>query len=1461
MRMRQLKKTAVAAAVALVAAAGLGTSAGTQGAGAPAAVAGRPAASVSRATLLRDLEGRGTRVAPANRLASPDRVLPRGWSRSKDEVLAMHGDESGLHVLVASESSGYAWRTVATLGDPGVETSQWIGTGCLAASGRFAVVVYAPREVTNLAGQMGVLGRAAIVNLATGSVRQLGGGFSVAYFDPGCGAGDTVVLTHGGWGDDSPKAPAMTGLQVVNAVTGQTMAEVTEPGQVTSAVPYRGGIAAAYQRGLVQISTGGKVTLLARSATVPFRLVPDADGGVAYETLADKVVQVHRFAGSRSVLVGRAALGTVMLQGSAGRVWLTGPRAARLGRLPGGWRAVDVPAGSLISTTGTLAVTGIGSARRSGIGKRDAAAALPVDLKAQVLAGRRPVASFTVATTAARVQPIPRSAQATRGAGGGAGLDYSAQKLRQTGTGDAVTAATAGSPSTPVSADRTCAIAIDDPSIQAYQPDYNQVEWAVDQAVQGDLTDSRPAGLYGSSLPSYTPQGLFSSPSLDGGGTMPAQVLLGVLTQESNLEQASAHDIQGQASNPLTSFNWYGNWVDEDDTWVDSTTINWATSDCGYGIGQVTTGMCLTQGQAGDPECEYATPMPAEDQLAVAVDYQANIAASMRILSDAWNQLYSDGITFSTQASSTAPEPEADYINSWYMALWAYNSGLEPGSFALGNPTGCTPGPTCTDAAGDWGLGYADNPINPIYPPDRPVFPGTSSATAPDGGTYNPTWDMSNPEYWPYQEKVLSWAYNSITLYNYNTGADQQAFAYAIGNATYPPLATFCTSADNCSDSGLDTSGDNSSGFDSCTLTGSFADHCWWHEPVSWTYCNVLGDSCGTSVLTYAAGAAAPADPTIAAFFAQKCTESPLPSTAVIVGDGGQAALGCPGQNWTAAGPMTWNFAADTSTSPTTYPSKIQFDQIGAGIGGHFWFGYTIPNNNIVNGGTSTNVTSTTPSANYTDQKVTGTWAAPSSVTSWTWAQVYVAIPGIGAWDPQANYQISPGGGQASQYRIVNQAQQRNSWISLGIFHFDSGGSVSLSNVTYSGLGDDIAWSAVAFVPSVAPTADYVAMGDSYSSGEGNQPFDPDSDYSNNGITDACHRSGPTGAGDAFSNQFDLDGASQTVVQQAATPGSGVQYQFLACSGDVSTSMDPAVLDSANASPVAYGSSYGKVVQGYLANTPWINLNPSLGYGEIPQVDTGWLNPDTTLVTLTAGGDDVRFADVLKGCIGDQLHTPSENCASGSYTMPGDPEPLTEYEPAVINALGPHLYQLYSDVAKAAPNAEIIVMGYPRLFAGDASAADCPINAAAAVLTLVEQTFDLPAYGFTIPAAVTQWMNSMGDLLNSVISNEVKALASTGVDIQFINPNSPGGSIAGFEGHNICDASGNNPPADGQWTNGLINYDISGSSADDQGPDGLPVTVPGSGSFHINAAGQQDFADLVSECLEMDICPVGSYKS
>jgi hypothetical protein len=1315
------------------------------------------------------------------------RTLPSGWRRSGDVVATVQGDASGLHVLVADERSAYSWRTVATLGDPAVETTQWIGQGCITASGRYMAVVYAPRQVTNMAGEMGVLGRAAIVNLATGAIRQLGGGYSIAYFDPGCGTGEDAVLTRAGWGGDTPGLPASTDMEMVDAATGKALSQVTVVGQATSAVPYRGSVVAAYRQGIARFSANGRFSILARTPAVPFRMVPDASGGLGYEVLHGSQVDLYRLSAGRASLVGSAPERSAQLVGSGGKAWLTGPGASRIRGLPAAWRPLDVPAGSVISTTGELAVTGTASGARTGTARTDPTAALPVTVSAQVLSGTRPRESFRVPASASGPAPVAPS--------GGRSATGTGQARRAAVAGPAVTVST-NPATTTTSPDRTCAISVDDPTIQAYQPAFNQVEWAADQAVHGDLTGTRPAGLYGSTLPSYTPDALFPNWTLSGGGTVPAQVLLGVLTQESNLEQASVHVIQGETSNPLTSFNWFGNWVDENNAYTEGNTVDWAAADCGYGIGQITTGMCLAQGRNYDPECTYGQPMSITDQLAVAVDYQANIAAAVQDLASDWDQLGADGMTISgTIDGTTYTGPQ--YISDWYMALWAYNSGLEPNA-ANGNTIGCTPGPDCTDASGNgpggnWGLGYADNPVNPAYPPDRPVFPTSSSSgyPAPNGGSYTSSWDMSHPQYWTYQEKVLSWAFDAVTLYNYNTGQDQQAFAYASGNPAYPPLTNFCDVADdNCDPTFVDNTQPTASGGDPCQLSN---DHCWWHvaspNPIA------CSGSCGAEKLTYSLGSSAPANPTIAAQFQEDCSTEPLPSDAVIVGEDSPGGGSCPGQTWTEAAPMSWQFGSDASTSPVTYPSKIYFDQIGAGFGGHFWFGYTIPNISEAAFDPPGTQPSPMPPPEDSSLQITGTWPAPSSVSGWT--NILVHIPSYGALDPQAEYQISTSGSAAPTDRVVNQNQQQNTWVSLGTFDLSAGAKVSLSNVTFSGLGQDIAWNGLAYVPSAKPAYDYVALGDSYSSGQGLPPYQPDSSYDNTstgGIASNCDRSQT----EAYPDLVDLPGTSDPVAAAASVPGTGDEFDFLACNGQWTTQITETAADNSVA--------YGLVNQTPQANVPAWNAY-SLGYDELPQADTGYLNANTNLVTITSGGDDARFVPVLKACYTAEVEDiagTSEDCTDG-YTIPGDPQPADVYEDKVISELGPHLLQVYKEVAALAPNAEIIVIDYPNLFEGDTQAPNCPTNG--------------------IDSANASLFNRWGDDMRVTTESAVSQAIDDGIKIDMINAD------PAFSGHKVCDSS--------NWINGIT---ASNGSA--------PV---GPGSFHPTAAGQQEFANLVNECIDGDI--------
>ena len=106
------------------------------------------------------------------------------------------GDGSGLHVLVAESKQAYQWRTAATLSEPGFGTDLWIGNSCVTGSGKRAVVVYGPREFTNKPALMERGGFAAVVDLTSGKVTKLADTVTLAYFNPGCGTGETAVLTQ-----------------------------------------------------------------------------------------------------------------------------------------------------------------------------------------------------------------------------------------------------------------------------------------------------------------------------------------------------------------------------------------------------------------------------------------------------------------------------------------------------------------------------------------------------------------------------------------------------------------------------------------------------------------------------------------------------------------------------------------------------------------------------------------------------------------------------------------------------------------------------------------------------------------------------------------------------------------------------------------------------------------------------------------------------------------------------------------------------------------------------------------------------------------------------------------------------------------------------------------------------------------------------------------------------------------
>jgi hypothetical protein len=1212
-----------------------------------------------------------------------DKVLPSGWRSSTDVAWTTDGDPTGLHVLVAEARTGYTWRTAATLAEPGIETDRWVGNACLTASGRRAVVVYAPRHFTNRAHLFDRGAFTAVVDLVTGAVTKLDLTVSLAYYNPGCGLGETAVLTQSGVVD-----MGRTRLHTMDATRGRIIRSHEMAGEVTSAVPVGDHIVAASGARLVEIDKAGAAHQLAPTNGLPYRVHPDAEGGVVFTERHGSTGIVKRLAGKHVRELARGPLtGVRTIPGTNGRLFLTGAPAS-VQALPAPVSRLTAPVNAEVSTGGELTLTHVapapGSAPPSTTSRRAGhRSAPPVSLRATV--------TVTGESLSFAVDPAGRVGQhAAQGRSTSPAL---------TGTARTGARTAAESSTDPVDHDRSCSIPRNDVGIQVYQPHWSQVEWAADLAVRGLLTIQRPADWKHSGMPAaWSPQQMFPSVNLTGGGHVPAQILLGVLAQESNLWQASFHVAEGVTGNPLI-----GNYYGVRDGWG----IDWADADCGYGVAQVTDGMRMA-GRTKPDE----TVLTPEKQRAVAVDYATNIAAGVRILQQKWNQTHLLG------AHVNGANPAR--IESWFAALWAYNSGINPQAIT-GNTTGCTPSPTCTDADGNYGLGWTNNPARPDFPVDRKAFL--------DRDAYE---DARTPQWWPYPEKVIGWAAYPIVK---ATGGDGFEAGYAqawwLDPATRtgakPDLDTFCRTDPNngnrCDPGNIATSSNP------CTRSDF---HCWWHSPAQWKDCSVAnspGDPCGreADVLT-APGTPEPPDADASGAYADEsrsryrpnCSLSGLPAEALVIDNQPDSVPvvrpGC-ARSWTNQGTFGLSFAAHTDG---LYHSKVDSHQIGGGFGGHFWFTHTrSPGDSL--------------SRSWT---VMGKWTLNRTLNQW--ARVLVHMPDHGAHSQQADYTIGLGNGEIRK-RVVMQKTERHQWVSLGAFRFAGTPSVLLDNTTGDGDGSqDIAFDAVAFQPLAGKPADQiVVLGDSYTSGEGASTSGggdyyretDDSGFGGSDYRNGCHRSRH-----AWSRQAVLPGSSESIGSRADRHDPKMDYHLLACSG----------AQTEHLLPTGATNAFGEHGRGQ--------------FRELSQLERGFLDTDTTIVALTIGGNDARFSEVMRMCT---LDTPSplQFCQFSQVSddwLGTDPPTAGQLDgilPMLIkgkvkDSIGIALRAIHEQ----APNAKIVLAGYPRLFPpfGHRNG-DCMITLG---LNWLEIDF----------------LNDMADLLNDVLHQTAVTLSHTGIPVSYSDP-------------------------------------------------------------------------------------------
>jgi hypothetical protein len=1245
-----------------------------------------------------------------------------------DVAVTGSGDLTGYHLYVASRQGGWRWRPLATIQPGGGEGQGWIGQECVTGDGHTVVAVVAPWSASNSAAGMDAGGLAYAVTVPGGAVRPLAGGLSLAYFDPGCGLGDTVALTSYAGPQQRP-----TKVSVLDAATGAVTATSTVPGEVTSAVPVGRRILAAQGGQLLDI-TGNRATVLASfrgqvsslhpAASGGVDLVAQAGGGRAGIWSAGGGHPAHQLGAGPAMMVH-------LLGGLEGHNLATG--TAALARGAGLTRLRDVA-----DLTGASVQGGLELTERAGV--QHTAAAADGRAIAEIAAGAGQVADTTLPAPAVRrteTMPSRSVAVAVPSAITSSGAAKTGRRVMADG-------AVINTPK--------CAVPRNNIYNQAWQPSSAQVRWAVNQAVQGDLTPQytealRPPdpGEYaiGTSQTPLPPEYADNDyPLLANVPDVPPLVMYGILAQESNWNQASWHAIPGRPGDPLVA-NYYGDNAN-------ANSIDYSQADCGYGIAQVTSFMTQNNWNGSD---NTPPAQPTGSQVRVAVDYATNIAAGVQILQSEWDGLHSLGITLNNG--------DATKIENWYAAIWAYNTGVHNG------PPGANKG-----------LGWLNNPANPIYPFPRHPFLHDRFMQ-----TYG---DAAHPNLWPYQERVFGWM--EVPQLDLNGNPKYNGtFDWTIGSGKFlnlPTASDFCSpTINNCNPSVIGTPAPGGGQADPCPAEDS---SCWFDAPVSWTDCSTacitdtpLNTPSGQTDYP-TAGAAEPSAPPLSATCAPGANTpvttsdgSLIPGTVLVddemLADQNPAQntpnlMGCQYRNAALTPPVGSNASfqlldrlldgrsgpIDSDQTPSS-AAAIDLHQLGAGLGGHLFFTHTVPGD----------------SNGRSMQEVRGVWQAtlPASTTTGTVYQIYAFVPDVGAGAGYAPYQIDsavgahsgqygpPGERHATLYRVINQANYSNQWVSLG--YYLCGGpdqfatppqpagpanctmSVTLSNVTPSNdptQGSDIAYNAVAFVP--APLGRNVIIGDSYSSGEGLQGgFDDGTDVSSPAPgtsqvnANLCHR-----APGAWGRLWDPNAIQLSCSGSNMWDVAGVLYYQDLQGNTVPTNtgsvyyQPPAnsTISASPSDPPAAGTQWTSNGPSPDGNTPWNFDNAGSDYYAEPTFQTDLLRAlQPKRVVLTVGGNDAMFADVLRNCT-NQLTVLANPCQN-LYANPGSSK--DKLDQRILSLAGP-LTAAFTNIANAAGGpSKVVVLTYPNLFAPNpaviGNAFDCSFVGNADQLWLVPKAQEL----------------------------------------------------------------------------------------------------------------------------------------
>jgi lysophospholipase L1-like esterase len=197
-----------------------------------------------------------------------------------------------------------------------------------------------------------------------------------------------------------------------------------------------------------------------------------------------------------------------------------------------------------------------------------------------------------------------------------------------------------------------------------------------------------------------------------------------------------------------------------------------------------------------------------------------------------------------------------------------------------------------------------------------------------------------------------------------------------------------------------------------------------------------------------------------------------------------------------------------------------------------------------------------------------------------------------------------------------------------------------------------------------------------------------------------------------------------------------------------SPSAYPRVVAAEEGATLDFAACSGATVDDMLAN------------GQLTSVD-----PASDLVTVTVGGNDVGFANVVGACAAD-----TEPCRR-----------LDAGVEAALGQLGPSLERAYRRIKARAPAARVVVVGYPQVVPDPAKV---DLDGCPAVGTILA--------GRRITADDARWLREKGARLSDVVATAARSAGASYVDV-----------AADFAGHEPCTAD--------PWLTGVVLNDLKAS--------------------------------------------------